>query len=87
MTTRASKSVGAKGTALRAAVGRRAVLKGAALLGRHLAMFTDRAVVDMNHGLQEMDDDALEAYARRMAEKLGGTLPLRLITPTGGKVR
>ena len=64
-----------------------AVLKGAELLGRHLAMFTDKAVVDLNHGLQEMDDDALEAHARRLAEKLGVKLPKSLITPTGGKVR
>ena len=64
-----------------------AVLKGAELLGRHLAMFTDKAVVDLNHGLQEMDDDALEAHARRLAEKLGGTLPKDLITPIGGKDR
>ena len=62
-----------------------AVLKGAELLGRHLAMFTDKAVVDMNHGLKEMTDDALEARARQLAEKLGGTLPKSLITPTGGK--
>ncbi len=62
-----------------------AVLKGAELLGRHLAMFTDKAVVDMNHGLQEMDDTELEAHARRLAEKVGGTLPKNLITPT--KVR
>ncbi len=61
-----------------------AVLKGIELLGRHLAMFTDKAVVDVNHGLQEMSDDELEAHARRLAEKVGGTLPLRLITPTGG---
>ncbi len=60
-----------------------AVLKGAELLGRHLAMFTDKAVVDMNHGLQDMTDTELEAHARRLAEKVGGTLPLRLITPTG----
>ncbi len=60
-----------------------AVLKGAELLGRHLAMFTDKAVVDVNHGLQEMTDAELEAHARRLAEKVGGTLPLRLITPTG----
>ncbi len=62
-----------------------AVLKGAELLGRHLAMFTDKVVADVNHGLQEMTDDALEAYTRRLAEKVGGTLPLKLITPTGGK--
>ncbi len=59
-----------------------AVLKGAELLGRHLAMFTDKAVVDVNHGLQEMDDDALDAHARRLAEKLGFDLPKILITPT-----
>ncbi len=64
-----------------------AVLKGAELLGRHLAMFTDKVVADLNHGLQEMDDDALEAHARRLAEKLGVKLPKSLITPTGGKVR
>ena len=64
-----------------------AVLKGAELLGRHLAMFTDKAVVDMNHGLQDMDDDALEAHARRLAEKVGGKLPAVLLTPTSGKVR
>ncbi len=62
-----------------------AVLKGAELLGRHLAMFTDKAVVDVNHGLQEMTDAELEAHVRRLAEKVGGTLPLRLITPTGGE--
>ena len=64
-----------------------AVLKGAELLGRHLAMFTDKAVVDVNHGLQEMTDTELEAHARQLAEKLGGTLPLRLITPTDGNSR
>ena len=62
-----------------------AVLKGAELLGRHLAMFTDKAVVDLNHGLQEMDDDALAAHARQLADRLGAKLPEQLITPT--KVR
>ena len=61
-----------------------AVLKGAELLGRHLAMFTDKSTVDVNHGLQEMTDDQLEAHTRQLAEKVGGTLPLRLITPTDG---
>jgi len=64
-----------------------AVLKGAELLGRHLAMFTEKTVVDLNHGLQELDDDALEAHTRRLAEKLGITLPKSLITPTDGKSR
>ncbi len=49
-----------------------AVLKGAELLGRHLALFTDKAVVDVNHGVRE---------ASSMAS------PKNLITPTGGKVR
>ncbi len=62
-----------------------AVLKGAELLGRHLAMFTDKVVADVNLVLQEMDDDALEAHTRQLAEKVGGTLPLRLITPTDGE--
>ena len=44
-----------------------------------LAMGADEGVL--------LDDDALEARARQLAEKLGGTLPLRLITPTDGKVR
>ncbi len=48
-------------------------------------MFTDKVVADVNHGLQDMSDDALEAHARRLAEKVGGTLPLRLITPTSGE--
>ena len=64
-----------------------AVLKGAELLGRHLAMFTDKSTVDLNHGLQEMTDGELEAHARRLAEKLGVTLPKNLITPTDGKDR
>ncbi len=62
-----------------------AVLKGAELLGRHLAMFTDKKTVDLNHGVQEMDDTELEAHARRLAEKLGVKLPEQLITPTDGK--
>ncbi len=61
-----------------------AVLKGAELLGRHLAMFTDKSTVNLNHGLQEMDDDALDAHARQLADRLGITLPKSLIT---GKVR
>ena len=54
-------------------------------LGRHFALFTDKAVVDLNHGLQEMDDDALDAHVRRLADRLGVKLPEQLITPTGGK--
>ena len=58
-----------------------AVLKGAELLGRHLAMFTDRAVVDMNHGLKEMTDDELLARAKKLADGLGITLPAALLKP------
>lgn len=61
-----------------------AVLKGAELLGRHFAMFTDKAVVDVNHGLQDMTDAELEAHARQLADKVGGTLPVRLITAKTG---
>ncbi len=32
------------------------MLKGAELLGRHLAMFTDKAVVDLKHGVQDLDE-------------------------------
>ena len=58
-----------------------AVLKGAELLGRHLAMFTDRAVVDMNHGLKKMTDDELLARAQKLALGLGIKLPPTLLKP------
>ena len=58
-----------------------AVLKGAELLGRHLAMFTDRllSTVTIN-----MEDDELDAHVRRLAERLGVELPKNLITPKVG---
>ena len=54
-----------------------AVLKGAELLGRHLAMFTDKKTVDVNHGVQDTDD--IIARAKQAAERLGITLPLHLL--------
>ena len=54
-----------------------AVLKGAELLGRHLAMFTDKKTVDLNHGVQDTDD--IIARAKLAAERLGITLPLHLL--------
>ena len=48
-------------------------------LGRHFALFTDKAVVDLNHGVQEMDDAELDAHARRLAETLGIEMPAQLI--------
>ncbi len=58
-----------------------AVLKGAELLGRHLAMFTDKAVVDMTHNLDNEDDDALMARMNKLADGLGITLPANLLKP------
>ncbi len=54
-----------------------AVLKGAELLGRHLAMFTDKKTVDVNHGVQ--DPEEIIARAKQAAERLGITLPLHLL--------
>ncbi len=54
-----------------------AVLKGAELLGRHLAMFTDKAVVDVNHGVREPAE--IIARAKQAAERLGIELPLHLL--------
>ncbi len=58
-----------------------AVLKGAELLGRHLAMFTDKAVVDATHSLEKLADDELIARAKKLAAGLGITLPAKLLKP------
>jgi len=42
-------------------------------------VYGDKQIVDVNHGVQEMDDDALEAHTRQIAERLGVTLPDHLI--------
>ncbi len=60
-----------------------AVLKGAELLGRHLAMFTDKAVVDLKHGLQEPAE--IVARAQQAAKRLGITLPIHLLGERDGK--
>ena len=60
-----------------------AVLKGAELLGRHLAMFTDKAVVDVNHGVREPAE--IIARAKEAAKRLGITLPLHLLGEQCGK--
>ncbi len=60
-----------------------AVLKGAELLGRHLAMFTDKAVVDVNHGVREPAE--IIARAKEAAKRLGITLPLHLLGERCGK--
>ena len=46
-------------------------------LGRHFELFTDKAVVDVNHGLQ--DPEEIIARAKQAAERLGITLPLHLL--------
>ncbi len=60
-----------------------AVLKGAELLGRHLALFTDKAVVDVNHGVREPAE--IIARAQQAAKRLGITLPIHLLGERGGK--
>ncbi len=60
-----------------------AVLKGAELLGRHLALFTDKAVVDVNHGVREPAE--IIARAQQAAKRLGITLPIHLLGERDGK--
>ncbi len=63
-----------------------AVLKGAELLGRHLAMFTDKKTVDVNHGVQ--DPEEIIARAKQAAARVGITLPLHLLgTLKDGKTK
>ena len=54
-----------------------AVLKGAELLGRHLAMFTDKKTIDVNHGVQEPAE--IIAAAKAAAGRLGIPRPLPLL--------
>jgi len=56
-----------------------AVLKGAELLGRHLAMFTDKHVLDATHRIEK--DDELLDRAKKLALGLGITLPANLLKP------
>ena len=50
-------------------------------LGRHFGLFTDKAVVNVNHGIQDMNDDELLARAKQLADRLGITLPPNLLRP------
>ena len=50
-------------------------------LGRHFGLFTDKAVVNVNHGIQDMNDDELLARAKQLADRLGITLPPNLLKP------
>ena len=50
-------------------------------LGRHFGLFTDKAVVNVNHGIQDMNDDELMARAKQLADRLGITLPPNLLKP------
>ena len=53
-------------------------------LGKHLGMFTDRQEINLNHGVQQMDEDELEAHARELAGRLGITLPdVMIVRPEG----
>ena len=54
-------------------------------LGRHFGLFTDKAVVDMTHSLENEDDDALLARAKKLADGLGITLPANLLKPARHK--
>ncbi len=56
-----------------------AVLKGAELLGRHLAMFTDKTI--NRHQIEFAADDEVLARAKKLAEGLGITLPANLLKP------
>ena len=60
-----------------------AVLKGAELLGRHLAMFTDKKTIDLNHGVREPAE--IIARAKEAEKRLGITLPLHLLGERCGK--
>ncbi len=52
-------------------------------LGRHFALFTDKAVVDVNHGVREPAE--IIARAKEAAKRLGITLPLHLLGERCGK--
>ena len=50
-------------------------------LGRHFALFTDKAAIDVNHGVQ--DPDEIIARAKQAAARLGVKLPLYLLGKKG----
>jgi len=44
-------------------------------------VYGDKQVVDVNHGLEKMNDDELMARAKQLADRLGITLPEKLLKP------
>jgi len=44
-------------------------------------VYGDKQVVDVNHGLEKMNDDELLARAKQLADRLGITLPPNLLRP------
>lgn len=44
-------------------------------------VYGEKQVVDVNHGIQGMDDSELSARARQLADRLGITLPAGLLKP------
>ena len=52
-------------------------------LGRHFALFTDKAVVDVNHGVREPAE--IIARAKEAEKRLGITLPFHLLGEQCGK--
>ena len=64
---------------------KQAALKRGALvdLGRYFGLFTDKTVVDVNHGVQ--DPAEIVARAQQAAKRLGITLPIHLLGERDGK--
>ena len=52
-------------------------------LGRHFALFTDKAVVDVNHGVRKPAE--IIARAKEAEKRLGITLPFHLLGEQCGK--
>ncbi len=52
-------------------------------LGRYFGLFTDKTVVDVNHGVQ--DPAEIVARAQQAAKRLGITLPIHLLGERDGK--
>lgn len=46
-------------------------------------VYGEKQVVDVNHGIQDMDDSELAARAKQLADRLGITLPTNLLKPAG----
>ncbi len=46
-------------------------------------VYGEKQVVDVNHGLEKMNDAELLARAKQLADRLGITLPANLLKPAG----